>query len=175
MKYKVGDKVRIKDGISKKPNAIYCGWKTTIIQINPFNRTYKLELDNTVNDWTDDMFEDSLSDNAEKSATNEDLVKDIAEVIKKHNLGVSVSENDGKVIIEPLKPEEDLVKGAYVMVTNDIKNEAWTLRKYLANGYCDALRTDLFDLPPVKFKYIIPFDRFDPTNIEESLKYNIVK
>lgn len=33
------------------------------------------------------------------------MIKDIAEVIKKHNLGICVSENDGKLIIEPLKKE----------------------------------------------------------------------
>lgn len=192
MKYKVGDKVRIKsrewyesnrtkrgeyvvDGLAFVDGMKeYCGKEATITYADEDDETYRLDIDAFY--WFNDgMFEDSPSDNAEKSTISEGLVKDIAEVIKKYNLGVSVSENDGKVIIEPLKEEEDLKKGTHVMVTNDINNEAWTLRQYLSNGYCDAFRTDSSHLPPMKFRFIIAFDKFNPNDIEESLKYNIVK
>lgn len=54
----------------------------------------------------EDFIEVLVSD--EKPLISTELIKDIAEVIKTHNLGVSISENEGKLIIEPLKVEEDL-------------------------------------------------------------------
>lgn len=189
MKYKVGDKVRVKsrewyererkDGFGSvncgvyrftKNRSLLCG---QVVEIkNVFDDYYEIKENDDY--WSDEMFDGLVFE--EKSTISTDLIKDIAEVVKSHNLGVCVSEKDGKLIIEPLeKKEEDLVRGAYVMVTNDINNEAWTLRQYLSNGYCDAFKADLFDLPPMKFRYIIPFDKFNPNNIEESLKYNIVK
>lgn len=120
--------------------------------------------------WTDEMFDDSY--NHEKSILSEEMIKDIAEVIKKHNLGVSISENDGKLIIEPLKKEdkEDLTIETPVMVANNIDN--WYLRYY-------AGKEEVY-IPggggaTSHWKYIIAFDRFNPNEIGESLKYNIVK
>lgn len=182
MKYKVGDKVRIKSkeyitnnlkrfGIVE-PMLNYANKDAVIVSVDANSgEGYRIDIDNKVWLW----FEDLLSYNPEKSILSEEVIKDIAEVVKKHNLGVCVSENDGKLIIEPLKVEEDLKKGTHVMVTNDINNEAWTLRQYLSNGYCDAFRTDSLYLPPMKFRFIIAFEKFNPNDIEESLKYNIVK
>lgn len=192
MKYKVGDKVKIKSrewyesnrnkdgeyvvsGLFFTDNMTkFCGKEATITYSDEDDGTYQLDIDSSY--WfNDEMFEDSTLDNAEKPHISEQMIKDIADVIKSHNLGVSVSENEGKLIIEPLKEEEDLEKGTYVMVTNDINNEPWTLRQYLSNGCCDIFITDTFHLPAMKFRFIIPFDKFNPNNIEESLKYNIVK
>lgn len=192
MKYKVGDKVRVKsrewwDAQPKdETGGVNCGADYfTDIMVDMCGKVVEILdiLDDTYlikgswMNWTDEMFEDSISYNAEKSTISEELIKDIADIVKKRNLGVSISENEGKLIIEPLKveEEEDLKKGTHVMVTNDINNEAWTLRQYLSNGYCDSFRTDSYHLPPMKFRYIIEFDKFNPNNLEESLKYNIVK
>lgn len=192
MKYKVGDKVRIRpkewfdDNMNKNEATYnsrciwderirYCGRIGAITRASEAYNLFKLDLDGGYYDWSKDMFDDSY--NPEKSILSEEVIKDIANVIKSHNLGVTVSENDGKLVIEPLnvEEEEDLKKGTHVMVTNDINNEAWTLRQYLSNGYCDAFRTDSFHLPPMKFRFIIAFEKFNPNDIEESLKYNIVK
>lgn len=195
MKYKVGDRVRIKsrewyeenklgDYINlggrrfNKYMASYCGREAIITDTSEGwekGYRYAIDIDNGEYSWDDDMIECLVLDNDEKPHISEQLIKDIAEVIKSHNLGVSVSENEGKLIIEPLDAEEDLERGTYVMVTNDINNEPWTLRQYLSNGCCDTFITDTFHLPPMKFRFIIAFDKFNPNNIEESLKYNIVK
>lgn len=190
MKYKVGDKVRIKskewwDAQPKNEHGdVRCGSDTfTDTMICMCGKV--VEITDVLEDtyfikeygynWTDEMFDDSY--NPEKSILSEEMIKDIAEVVKKHNLGVSISEKDGNLIIAPLKveKEEELEKGTYVMVTNDINNEFWTLRQYLCDGYCDTYRTESFNIPPMKFKYIIEFSKFNPNNIEESLKYNIIK
>lgn len=197
MKYKVGDKVRIKSREWYKENKIrnsinlggryftqdmsyYCG-REAIIEVaeSGFTKGYRyfLNIDNWKHSWDDDMFEDSLSDNAEKQHISEQLIKDIAEVIKSHNLGVSVSENEGKLIIEPLKDEEkdDLPIDTPCMV-DDINKYAWRLRYYAGNGVVWNNGYKKKDgVVTVKWKYIIPCDKFNFENPEESLKYNIVK
>lgn len=190
MKYKVGDKVRIKskewwDAQPKNESgSVECG-ADTFTDMMVYMCGKVVEISDVLDDtylikeygftWTDEMFDDSY--NPEKSILSEEVIRDIAKVVKKHNLGVCVSENEEKLIVEPIKVEEDedLKKGTHVMVTNDINNEAWTLRQYLSNGYCDAFRTDSSHLPPMKFRFIIAFEKFNPNDIEESLKYNIVK
>lgn len=191
MKYKVGDKVRIKSRKWYEANkgsngrsefnglgfldamVKFCGKEATIIQSDR-DGTYLLDIGDTY--WfNDEMLEDPNLDNSKNTSASEQVIKDIADVIKSHNLGVSVSEKDGKLIIEPLKVENDLEKGTYVMVTNNTDNEPWTLRQYLGKGYCDIFKTGGFNLPAEQFKYIVEFDKFDPNDIEKSLKYNIVK
>lgn len=188
MKYKVGDKVRIKskewwDAQPKDVDgdvtcnkecftrcmAEYCGKVATISHIDDV--TYNLkEFDYY---WTDEMFDDSY--NPEKTTLSEEMIKDIAEVVKKHNLGVSISEKDGNLIIAPLKvdEEEDLPIDTPVMVSDEID---WHLRYYAGKGTAftngdKSKKTNEFTI----WKYIIPCDKFNFENPEESLKYNIVK
>lgn len=190
MKYKVGDKVRIKskewwDAQPKNVDgSVECGADTftdvmtclcgKIVEISGiFGDVYSINEYGL--NWTDEMFDDSY--NPEKSIISEEMIKDIAEVVKKHNLGVSISENDGKLIIEPLKvEEEDLPVDTPVMVSDD-KND-WALRYYSRKNKCfsDGLKSynsQYNDLD--EWLYIIEFRKFNPNNIEESLKYNIVK
>lgn len=186
MKHKVGDKVRIKskewydknkdyDGdvlcqgtYLSSSMAYYCGKMATITRIEASN-LYRIDIDNGEWWWTDGMFED------DEPRPSETLLKDIANVIKEHNMGVQVSEEDGKLIIEPLKIEEkDLPVDTPVMTSDDNLN--YTLRYYAGNGevFC-AGQHDAEIKGTCRYITVIPWDKFDPKDIIESLKHNIVK
>ena len=192
MKYKVGDRVRVKsrewyesnrtkegdyevDGLSFTDYMTkFCGKEATITSSDKDDGTYQLDIDSSY--WFNDkMLEASTLDNVETPHISEQLIKDIAEVIKSHNLGVSVSENEGKLIIEPLKlDEDDLPIDTPCMVAD--KSDDWRFRYYAGKKKCFvySLKSDCTDYTN-EWDYIIPFDKFDPNNIEESLKHNIVK
>lgn len=195
MKYKVGDKVRIKSNqwyITNKDNlgrvktksnsfndnmSVYCGMVATITNIGTgFKKIdYSIDIDNGYWCWPIEAFEDSLSYNTEKSILSEEMIKDIAEVIKTPNLGICISENGGKLIIEPLeeKKEEDLPIDTPVMV----KCGMWSLGYYAGNKrvFVCGKSNECKNQTACGFEIIIPFDKFNPNDIEESLKYNIVK
>lgn len=191
MKYKVGDKVRIKsrewydankdeDGNIKLKNghvffkemAYILGWEVKIEAAFEKDKCY-IVFENDYN-ITDEMMEGLVSE--EKPIISTDLIKDIAEVIKTRNLGVSISENEGKLIIEPLKveEEEDLPIDTPCMCSFDGKS--WDLHYYFMRkrvyrqGYksSDARGN-------IPMDYIIPCSQFNFENPEESLQYNIVK
>lgn len=188
MKYKVGDKVRVK---SKKwwnlqpkneSGGIDCGADTfnycmasmcgKVVEISYIGENTYFIKEFGYN-WTDEMFEGLVSD--EKPLISTELIKDIAEVVKTHNLGVSISENEGKLIIEPLKVEEDLPIDTPCMVSH-YGNINFMLRYYAGNKECyDSGKKSRSFHHLESWNYIIPFDKFNPENIEESLKYNIVK
>lgn len=190
MKYKVGDKVRIKskewwDAQPKNGSgSVICGAETfnksmafmcgKVVEISDVSEETYFIKEYGYN-WTDEMFDDSY--NPEKSILSEEMIKDIAEVVTKYNLGVSISENDGKLIIEPLKvEEEDLPVDTPVMVSDD-KND-WALRYYSRKNKCFSEGLKSYNSQYNDFDewlYIIEFRKFNPNNIEESLKYNIVK
>lgn len=187
MKYKVGDKVRIKskkwwNAQPKNENGdVECG-ADTFTDIMTCLCGKVVEISDILDDvysikgydlnWTDEMFDDSFSYNPEKSIISEEMIKDISEVVKKHNLGVSISENDGKLIIEPLNVDkyDDLALGSPVMVSNN--NEYWYFSHYVGRGR--AFIPDGHGKSK-HWEYIIEFEKFNPYNLEESLKYNIVK
>lgn len=185
MKHKVGDKVRIKSREWYEKNkdindevkcneayfvlcmSVYCGKTATITSADSI---YRIDLDKSDWEWTDEMFED------DEPQVSETLLKDIANVIKSHNMGVSVSEQEGKLIIEPLKvEEEDLPIDTPVMVADYEDGHCFQLRYYAGNGRvfngglnsCSAYGNSKYDI-------IIPWDNFNPNDIEESLKHNIV-
>lgn len=191
MKYKVGDKVRIKskewwDAQPKNVDgSVECGADTftdvmtclcgKIVEISGiFGDVYSIKEYGL--NWTDEMFEDTILDNHEKSILSEEMIKDISEVVKKYNLGVCVSEKEGKLIIEPLKveEEEDLPIDTPVMVTNIIND--WILRYYAGNGktFIQGYKSK-DNQAEITWQYIIPCEKFNLENPEESLKYNIVK
>lgn len=190
MKYKAGDKVRIKsrewyeenrnengdvllsDGCvfwDNMQDMLGCEFKIAGITEDRYILHGIIFLIN------DEMIEGLVSD--EKTLISTGLIKDIAEVIKTHNLGVSISENEGKLIIGPLEFEEekDLPVETPCMVGNRT-SEMWGLRYYAYKGrvFMNGLKSK-DEERVMKYDYIIPFDRFNPDNIEESLKYNIVK
>lgn len=195
MKYNVGNKVRIKsvewydenkdkDGVVNLGGDIfsfvatmaeYLGKEATITTIVD-DGVYLIDLDGGNAYWVDEMFEGLVS--VEKQIISTELIKDIAEVIKTHNLGVSVSENEGKLIIEPFKveEEEDLPIDTPCMVSDDAND--WSLRYYCGNNQCfsDGLKSYKSEYKDGdEWLYIIEFSKFNPLDIEQSLKYNIVK
>lgn len=190
MKYKVGDKVRIKsrEWYEKNKNISgnilfgdtlfiaamhrYCGNIATITSVGDI---YRIDIDNGKWGWTDEMLED------DEPQVSEMLLQDIANVIKWHNMGVQVSEEDGKLIIEPLekKKEDDLPIDTPCMVADELANEPcynFQLRYYAGNGrvFTSSL-ISCNSKGDVSYDIIIPWDKFNPNNIEESLKHNIVK
>lgn len=189
MKHKVGDKVRVKskEWWNAQPKneggSVECGAETfnefmasmcgKVVEISGVSKdTYFIKEYGFF--WTDEMFDDSYSHG--KSILSEEMIKDIAEVVKKHNLGVCVSEKDGKLIIEPLKveEEEDLPIDTPVMVAD--KLDDWRFRYYAGENRCFIFALKSHETSDTnKWNYIIPFDKFNENNIEESLKYNIVK
>lgn len=88
---------------------------------------YILDIDNNKWWWTDEMFED------DEPQVSDQLIKDIAEVIKSHNLGVSVSENEGKLIIEPMTAKDGLAVDTPCMVKGRL-DKVFQLRYYAGNG-----------------------------------------
>lgn len=199
MEYKVGDLVKIKslewyncssDRFGRvKTNGNYftkdmskhCGDYTVIESIEKGNVTeFRVSIDGNAHLWNEEMFECHFPHEEKpikqegQTYVHEYLIKEIAEVIKKNNLGVSVKEEDGRLIIEPLKVEEDLPIDTPCMCSDDIIN--WHLRYYYnkCSTYPNGLKSTDEELPQ-KWNYIVPFDRFNPNEISESLKYNIVK
>lgn len=188
MKHKVGDKVRIhsKEWYENNKNragdilcggtffvddmVCYCGNIATIASVD---KTYRLDIDNSEFEWSDEMFED------DEPQVSETLLQDIANVIKAHNMGVQVSEQDGKLIIEPLeeKKEDDLPIGTPCMVTDDMdKPLSFLLRYYAGNKKVFPGGKSYGEIDgAMKYSTIIPCDKFNFENPDESLKYNIVK
>lgn len=186
MKHKIGDKVKIKskEWYEKNKNIsgdIYCGdtlflaamhrYCGNIATITSVGSIYRLDIDNGKWGWADEMLED------DESQVSETLLQDIANVIKSHNMGVQVSEQEGKLIIEPLKIEKkDLPVDTPVMVADADNANNLFLRYYAGNGevFCAGRHDDEIE-GTCHYDIIIPWDKFDPKNLGESMKFNIVK
>jgi hypothetical protein len=193
MKHKVGDKVKVrsKEWWNAQPKnasgSVDCGAEMftdtmtsmcgKVVEISDVLKDTYFIKEYGLN-WTDEMFEDSTLDNAETPQIFEQLIKDIAEVIKSHNLGVSVSENEGKLIIEPLeeKKEDDLPIDTPVMVSDTNSVDTFILRYYAGKGevFCAGHHDDETE-GTCHYDIIIPWDKFDPKDLGESMKFNIVK
>ena len=117
---------------------------------------------------------DSTSDTFQNIA---DTIRKIAEIIRKDNIGFSVKEENGEIIIKPIKVEKqlnDYPLDMPVMVSDDLKY--WQLAYYYSRKSVYSSGKSSKDAPDSysNYKYTIPFSQFDPKNIEESLKHNIV-
>lgn len=190
MKYKVGDKVRIKsiewynankDKVGDvlvnnlwfvEPMSEYLGEKATIVAAGVGYKgiAYKLNIDNEEWNWFDDFFEGKETD----------IIKDIAEVLKSYHFGISIKEEVGKLIIEPLmSKEKDLPIDTPCFVTNAMVEDVtlFRIRRYAGHNrtYAEGEKSSSKVSFLEDWNYIIPCDRFNPNDIEESLKYNIVK
>lgn len=91
------------------------------------------------------------------------------------DMSIEIKEKKGSVFIRAVKnKKEDLPIDTPVMVADEIND--WQLCYYAGElqcfaSSCNSKETDITN----NWNYIIPFDKFDPNNIKESLKYNIVK
>lgn len=185
MKHKVGDKVRIKskawwNAQPKNVNgSVDCGAEMftdtmtsmcgKVVEISDVLKDTYFINECGLN-WTDEMFEDEVPH------PSEILLQDIANVIKSHNMGMQVSEQDGKLIIEPLKvDEDDLPIDTPCMVADELL-DGWHLRYYAGKKKCFVNGKRFKEIPDkTSWGFIIPWDKFNPNDIEESLKYNINK
>lgn len=92
--------------------------------------------------------------------------------------GREVKDENGKLIIEPLEEqkEEDLPIDTPCMVADNNYPHSLALRYYAGNKRvfyngersCESTGDTRYDI-------IIPWNKFNPNDIEESLKHNIVK
>lgn len=196
MKYKVGDKVRIKsrewyeankdnagdvalsDGYHFwKGMAIILGCVVEIEQVNPETQCYIIVENNYY--IRDEMIE-GLATEDQPKPTLFDLVKSsIIEAAKQAPVIVEQTE-DGCIKISPIvEEEEDLPIDTPCMVAN-IDNSiigVWRLAYYAGKKLCYDCGNSSKDLRGflTSWNIIIPFDKFNPNDIKESLKHNIVK
>lgn len=188
MKYKVGDKVRIKSidwykenkdksgsisvkgVIFNKGMSEHCGKEATITEVLSRYNVYTLSVDKNHFWYNEGMFEETPDSTSDTFRNIADTIRKIAEIIRKDNIGLSVKEQDGGILILPCKEEEgDLPIYAPVMVSDDLIN--WLFRRYAGNKKAFTCEGASY---MYSWKYIVPFSQFDPKNIKESLKHNIV-
>lgn len=195
-KYKVGDNVRVKSlewyennkdeygdiksssDSFRKDMSLYCGKSATITDTNIGYKHvgYHIDIDNGYWCWSEEFLE--YEPTTEQSTLYTDLANAINNLVSEHQQSVMVEEIEGGIIIKPIEEkEEDLPIDTPVMCSNSIQGEyAWFVRYYAGDGktWWD-LGKSCNEKRKVDWKCIISFDKFDPTNIEESLKHNIVK
>lgn len=167
MKYKIGDKVKV-----VKPEGVGSGYNGMVGYVKCFQGgCYEIEGVPLI--WYDSDLE--LLDS--KESIFDKLAHSIAEAAKEANILVEPTE-DGGIKISPMEEkEEDLPIDTPCMVSHygDIN---FMLRYYNKNGRCfssGVKSKEAKNKEGDRWNYIIPFDKFNPLNIEESLKYNIVK
>lgn len=188
MKYKVGDKVRIKSidwynenkdefgsisvkgVIFNKGMSEHCGKEATITEVLSRYNVYILSVDKNHFWYNEGMFEETPD-------STSDTFQNIADTIRNDNIGFSVKEENGEIIIKPIKVEKqlnDYPLDMPVMVSDDLKY--WRLAYYYSRKSVYSSGKSSKDAPDsyMNYKYTIPFSQFDPKNIEESLKHNIV-
>lgn len=187
MKHKVGDKVRIKsiewynqnkgdkeyfsvngEGFTSEMSK-YCGKVATIIAIGKHEEAFRINIDKGKFWYNEGMIEETPDSTSDTFRNIADTIRKIAEIIRKNNIGLSVKEQDGGILILPCKNEEgDLPIYAPVMVSDDLIN--WLFRRYAGNKKafsCEGASS-------MYWKYIVPFSQFDPHSLDETLKHNIV-
>lgn len=164
MKYKVGDKVKV-----VKPEGVGSGYNGMIGYVKGFQGgCYEIEGVPLI--WYDSDLE--LLDS--KESIFDKLAHSIAEAAKEANILVEPTE-DGGIKISPLEvKEDDLGIGTPCMVSDD--GNEWGFSFYAGNKrtFSDGFKWNKSS-NTFTWLYIIEFSKFNPNNIEESLKYNIVK
>lgn len=165
-KFKVGDKVKVVKIIDKfnGRSNIYAGKEGYVTGI--LENGYMLDIDNCAFGWYEEELE--LANERDNSG----LLSAIIEAAKQAPLIVEQLE-DGSIKISPIKEEEkdDFPIDTTVIYSNN--TDYWSVGKYKGFGIVSGKIYGKTEGD--KYLYIIPFNKFDPENIEESLKYNIVK
>lgn len=96
-----------------------------------------------------------------QEATKNSILETLLEIAERKKLSMKLEYKEGVYTITE-------VKGVLpVMVSND-KIE-WKLRYHKSGNECYSIPDDI----SCRYDYIIPFDRFNPCNIQESLKFNL--
>lgn len=196
MKYKVGDKVRIKtkewydknkdsDGnVKTRTNCVtvamskYCGMEAIVTQCG-FGSTgtdCTIDIDNGRWCWPIESFDDLYNIEKPKNTLFDQIKSAIIESAKESPILIEPTE-DGGVKISPLKVDDDLpIDTPCVCCNSGGNDEAWFFRYYAGN--CQTwwkLGKSCNEKRKVNWNCIIPFDKFNPNDFEESLKHNIVK
>ena len=99
-----------------------------------------------------------------QEATKNSILQMLIEIVAEKKLSVEIEYKNGVYIIREKKVP--------VMVSNDKIH--WKLRYHKSGNQCHSLPEDM----PSRgtsciHDYIIPFDRFNPCDIQESLKFNL--
>lgn len=164
-KFKIGDKVRVVKNVDENGKADkYIGMVGIIIDY--LEDSYLLDIDRKSFKW----YEEELEPIKEDIIT--ELTSAIIEAAKNAPVMVERTE-DGGIKISLI--EEDLPIDTPCMCSSGGKSE-WRLRYYAGNKQCynDGNKSYAYSYMS-SWSYIIPCDKFNFENPEESLKYNIVK
>lgn len=164
-RFKIGDKVKIvkiKDEVNGLANKFLNQTGTVVDCWGVF---YKLDIDGRKFDWYEEELEPV-------QPTPFDRIKSsILEAAKQAPVIVEQTE-DGGIKISPIEDKnDDLPIGAPVIFSNN--EDYWCVGIY--KGYNNVSGKINGKTDGDKYLYIIPFDKFNPNDIKESLKYNIVK
>lgn len=167
MKYKVGDKVQV-----VKPEGVGIGFNGRIGIISGIQKGRYL-VDGVPLTWGENELK-LVEDSQVRESIFDKLAHSIAEAAKEANILVESTE-DGSIKISPLEvKEKDLKIGTPCMVSDD--GNEWGFSFYAGNKrtFSDGFKCNKSS-NTFTWLYIIEFSKFNPNNIEESLKYNIVK
>lgn len=166
-KFKIGDKVRVVKNIDTNGKADKYIGRIGII-IDYLEDSYLLDIDRKSFKWYDNELE------LAKESIFDKLAHSIAEAAKEANILVEPTE-DGGIKISPLEENDnDLKIGTPCMVSDD--GNEWGFSFYAGNKrtFSDGFKWNKSS-NTFTWLYIIEFSKFNPNNIEESIKYNIVK
>lgn len=94
-----------------------------------------------------------------QEAIKNSILQMLIEIVAEKKLSVEIEYKDGVYIIREKKVP--------VMVSNDKIH--WKLRYHKSDNECYPLPGEIL----CRYDYTIPFERFNPYNIQESLKFNL--
>lgn len=140
-----------------------------IEQVNPKEKCYMVVENNYY--ISEEMIEGIAAEDQLKQTLFDRIKSLILEAAKQAPVIVEQTE-DGGIKISPIEDKnDDLPIGAPVIFSNN--EDYWCVGIY--KGYNNVSGKINGKTDDDKYLYIIPFDKFNPNDIKESLKHNIVK